>query len=177
MNPNPDTPMLIRSAIDSDAEAIGRIRVRAWRAAYREYMPAEYLANLDATANLDKLRMSLALPQPPFVATVAQIEEEIVAFSIVGASRHRPAADAVELWALNVEPDCWRMGVGRRLVEAASQHAVLGAASRIELWYIEGNAAASSLYESCGFKRTGEARTTSALTGHPLHELAYAKLL
>lgn len=43
----------------------------------------------------------------------------------------------------------------------------------VELWCISGNNVARRLYEESGFKLTGQSRTTSNLTGNPLHELAY----
>lgn len=167
--------MLLRSALPTDADAIGRIRVNAWRSAYRDHLPAAYLAGLDAGANLDALRTALREPKPPFVATVVELAAEVVAFSIVGLPRYQAELETLELWALNVDPNHWHKGFGKRLVLEALRRRTQGTRSKIELWCIKGNHAACSLYESCGFARTGAERTTSTLTGHPLHEVAYAR--
>lgn len=169
--------MKIRPALPTDAEAIGRIRVDAWRAAYPSHMPPEYLASLDPKANLDGLRETLMSPEPPFVLSVAEYDHEVVAFSMSGHPRYQAEPGTFELWALNVDPNCWRKGVGRRLVQEVLKSARRSKPSRVELWCINGNLAAASLYESCGFVRTGAERTTTALTGIPLDEVAYAKAL
>lgn len=168
---------LIRPALSADAEAIGHIRVNAWRAAYRDHMPPEYLANLDPKANLDGLREALASSEPPFALSVAEYDHKVVAFSISGHPRYPAEPDTLELWALNVDPSYWRKGVGKRLVQDLLESAGRSKASRVELWCINGNLAATTLYESCGFIRTGAERTTTALTGAPLNEVAYAKTL
>ncbi|WP_427914902.1 N-acetyltransferase family protein [Ramlibacter sp. MMS24-I3-19] len=169
--------MLVRAALPDDADAIGRIRVNAWRAAYRDYMPATYLAGLDASANLDALRATLRAPTPPYRATVIELGAELVAFSIVGPPRYPSKPGTLELWALNVEPGHWHKGCGKRLMEEALRRPPQRCELRMELWCISGNHAARRLYESCGFVRTGADRSTSTLTGHPLDEVAYAKAL
>lgn len=169
--------MLIRAALPDDSDAIERIRVNAWRAAYRDHMPASYLAGLDARANLGPLRAALGKPNPPLFATVIELGAEAVAFSIVGPPRYPAEPDTLELWALNVDPAHWQRGFGRRLVNAALHRPPQLFASKLELWCIRGNNAARSLYEACGFVRTGAERTTSTLTGYPLDEVAYAAAL
>lgn len=165
--------MQVRAATEADAEAIGHIRVAAWRVAYREFMPSAYLASLDPGQNLKSLKMVLASAEPPFQMRVAEQEGSVVAFTMYGPPRYEARPGTLELWALNVKPEYWRRGVGRVLVREvlnAARHAKL---VRVELWCIEGNVPALSLYESIGFVRTGESRTTSGLTGHSLHEVAY----
>src|SRR5262245_19277381 len=167
--------MLFRLALPSDAEAIGRVRVTAWRAAYRDFMPAEYLAALDPAGNLDSLRSALGSAEPPFVLKVLELDGEVVAFSALGAPRYEAAPRTLELWALYVEPAHWRKGIGRELLLQSLQDARDRGQSTVELWCIKGNRAAIALYEAAGFVPTGIERTTSVLTGHPLCEVAYAR--
>lgn len=168
--------MRIRLATPHDAAAIGDIRVAAWRQAYGAFMPAAFLAALDPSANLDALRLALESTPPPFRMTVAELDGACVGFAILGRPRYAAPESDAELWALNVRPAQWRSGVGRGLMsEALSQAGAQGFAA-VELWCIEGNVPALHLYERCGFKRTGERRTTSSLTGHPLTELAYRRV-
>lgn len=169
--------MNIRPAVPADAEAIGHIRVNAWRAAYGDHMPPEYLASLDPQANLAGLREALASPESRFELAVAECDEKLVGFSISGSPRYAAAPDTLELWALNVDPRSWRKGVGKRLVQETLNLASLAKASRVELWCINGNLPAMALYESCGFVRTGAERTTTSLTGIPLNEVAYVHAL
>jgi ribosomal protein S18 acetylase RimI-like enzyme len=169
--------MFVRSAVPADAEAIGLVRVSAWRAAYREHMPPDYLAKLDPSANLDGLRSALGSSPPPFNLKVVEAQHVVVAFSMLGAPRQATTDGTLELWALNVVPSHWRAGCGKSLVVRALNDAKESGASRIELWCVKGNNAACALYEAAGFVRTGDERSTTVLTGHPLHELAYAREL
>jgi GNAT superfamily N-acetyltransferase len=165
--------MHVRAATAADAEAIGLVRVAAWRAAYRGVMPAEFLDALDPGQNLEGLRAALSAAEPPFGLRVAAVEGAVVAFVTYGAPRYDARPGTLELWALNIAPDHWRRGIGRALVGEVLAAARDAALQRAELWCIEGNVPARSLYESTGFVLTGKGRTNSGLTGHPLHEVAY----
>ncbi len=165
--------MMIRLAAAEDAEAIGRVRVAAWQAAYRAHMPGEYLDALDPRVNLEELRANLASPAPPFVARVAEVDHEVAAFSILGRPRYPADAETLEIWALNVAPSHWRRGIAHALVRQSFDDARSAGALALELWCIAANRAACALYESCGFTRTGQQKTTADLTGHPLHQVAY----
>lgn len=170
-------PMLIRSAQAEDAELIGSIRVAAWRAGYRALLPAAYLAALDPGANIEGLRAALSADTPPFTLRIAEIDRQPVAFSILGRPRYDADPSLAELWALNVHPAFWRKGAGQGLVRQAIVDATEQQFARLELWCMRDNQAARRLYESCSFVPTGQVRTIDALTGYPLHELAYALAL
>jgi GNAT superfamily N-acetyltransferase len=64
-------------------------------------------------------------------------------------------ADAWHLVAMWVRPAARRLGVGTRLVEAATQAARSGGAPALLLWVVETNDAARELYERMGFRATG----------------------
>ena len=165
--------MLLRPANPEDAAFVGAIRVAAWQAAYRGFMPDAYLASLDPSANLDSLRAAVRAETPPFLLRVAEVESQPVAFSILGKPRYAADQSIAELWALNVHPSHWRKGLGQRLVMQARLDAKEQKFAHVELWCIQGNLAAQRLYEACGFQPDGQVRTTSSLTGSPLTELAY----
>lgn len=165
----------LREAEPEDAAAIGKVRVAAWQAAYQGFMPPEYLANLDSRINLSELSESLSRQSPDFTVSVAQQESEIVAFSILGRPRFATSPDGIELWALNVLPEYWRLGIGSQLVERVGNYATDAGFQRIELWCLEGNTPAQQTYVKLGFTQSGRARSSSQLTGHTLHELHYLK--
>lgn len=165
--------MIIRRATERDAEAIALVRVRAWRAAYVEFMPAPFLAKLDATADLPHWRGKLLYQGAEFSVIVAERAGTIVGCAVSGSPRYAAAPGAVELWSVNVDPNDWNSGFGSALVRRAATDAHDYGYSRVELWCISGNTAARSLYAKCGFRETGRERTTSRLTGHPLDEVNY----
>ncbi len=176
---NIPTRLHIRPAQLADAEAVADIRIRAWQAAYREFMPADYLAALDPQDNLDALRSVLQSPAPLFLLKLAEFDGNAVAFSILGAPRNlavantSASAQTLELWALNVEPHYWRKGIAKTLLQECLKDAQSHGASKLQLCCIAENKAARRLYEHCGFIATAQQRTTSVLTGHPLHEVEY----
>jgi GNAT superfamily N-acetyltransferase len=61
--------------------------------------------------------------------------------------RPRPDGDA-ELEALFVEPQAWRKGVGRALVDGCVAEAARGGA---KVLHVIGNPNARSFYDTCGF--------------------------
>lgn len=165
--------MLIRPATSLDAQSVLEIRVAAWKQAYRDFMPAEFLDSLNPTANLDAMQSDLGSKSPPFHMTVAEVHGICVGFSVMGRPRYQAPESVVELRALNVHPAHWRKGVGNRLVSAALSDARNQGYAMVELWCINGNDAACRLYEEAGFTLTGQRRRTTNLTGNPLEEVAY----
>ncbi len=166
----------VRAAHPGDAEAIGRIRVAAWRAAYRGMVPDGYLEQMDPGANLAPLRVRLAEPTDDFRGLVAEAppvaspgNAAVIGWALVGAPRYPAPGNERELWALFVDPAAWRQGAGRALV--ADVLGRVSASNTVGLWCLSANARALEFYDRLGFTRTDQERTTSELTGHPLHEL------
>ena len=170
---SPPLEVSIRRARPSDSEAIGEIRVRAWQAAYPTFMPSAYLSALDPGANLDGLRKLISDDVPLPLVTVAELHGITCGFTLLGAPRMPRDGTTHELWALNVSPAHWRAGIATKLVERALSDANSSGAVEVELWCISGNIPAESLYRRCGFRRTGETRTTNHHTGIPLKETRF----
>lgn len=100
-------------------------------------------------ANPDALALPLAVIERCEV-TVAEVEGSVAGFAVV--QRHD---GFTELDGLFVEPDAWRRGVGRALVEAATHDARRNGHS---LMVITGSEA-RGFYERCGFNSEGPAQT------------------
>ena len=76
-----------------------------------------------------------------------------VAGSVIGFAAILPRDDGnSELDALFVEPEVWRQGIGRALVEHACSAARCVGARSI---HVVGNPHAEAFYRSCGFKMLG----------------------
>ena len=75
---------------------------------------------------------------------------------IAGGYRPDTAVNAVELVSMWTAPAARRTGVGALLVGAVVEWAVENGSSSIGLWVTRGNEPAISLYESLGFRGTGE---------------------
>jgi ribosomal protein S18 acetylase RimI-like enzyme len=157
---------VIRPATPADAEALARVHVRTWQAAYTHLFPAERLAAISVERRAEQFRL-----YPPIVA---EENGEIVGFVSVGASRD-PDADG-ELYAIYVDPAHWRTGVGRALIEAGE--AQLGAEDRrdVVLWVLEDNPRARSFYEAAGWQLDGARRPIEFL-GVEVPEIRFRKRL
>lgn len=166
---------MLRDAEPRDAEAIGQVRVTAWRAAYQKFMPKEFLTALDPANNLAELKERLSNQSSDFILSVAEEYGHVVAFSIVGKPRYEATAKTIELWAVNVSPEYWRRGIGSGLVKRAITYASRSGFESIELWCLKGNTPAQNAYRKLGFVESGQERSSSQLTGNTLHELHYVK--
>lgn len=168
---------MLRSGIPEDAEAIESIRVAAWKTAYSRFMPERFLSELDARKSVESLARRLSLSDKDFSITVAEHNEEVVGFCIVGKPRFETNSNVIELWALNVHPNFWRKSYGAKMTAHVLSSAKRSGFDAIELWCIKGNTPAESAYMQAGFLNTGRERTSSTLTGNPIHEQHFAKNL
>lgn len=150
---------MIRPGTPEDAEAVARVHVESWGAAYEFRGPSF------------EQRVPYHRDFPPIVA---EVDGEIVGFVGVGTSRD-PGTDG-ELFTIYVLPELWGRGIGRRLIEAGEERLrALGHRSVI-LWVLETNAQARRFYESAGWTADGERRPIEIL-GQAVPEVRYAKQL
>ncbi len=129
----------VRLAFVSERASLEAIQ---WRASLRN--PGDRAALL---ANLD----CIELPIEQIEARGVFIAE--VAGAVQGFAAILPRDDGdADLDALFVEPDAWRQGIGRALVEACCAEARATGAKCI---HVVGNPHAEGFYGSCGFKMLG----------------------
>jgi ribosomal protein S18 acetylase RimI-like enzyme len=149
----------IRSAENRDSAAIARIHVEAWRDAYADLLPANYLAQLDPKIEAARWARSLGLG-PNDRTLVAQADDAVIGYASIGGARGR-GSDAGEIYALYVETDWREQGVGRALVETAFARFRQRGLTTAFIWCLEGNTAARGFYMRCGGKLLGERRLES----------------
>jgi GNAT superfamily N-acetyltransferase len=150
--------MQVRAATRADSEAIERIRIRGWQAAYRHVFPPEELDRLP----VDWSRIERSFDEsPPGRATfVAERDGIVIGWALVGPDRDG-GADG-ELYGIYVDPDAWSTGAGRALIERAEQELAGGYAEAI-LWVLAGNERARRFYERAGWRLDGAGRTYERL--------------
>lgn len=147
----------IRAAGAPDAGAIARVRVAAWRAAYRGLMPDVYLdrADLEA-AEAEDLGGRLRNIGDAARISVAEASGQIVGYCAYG----RAAGDTEDLgsgavYDLYVHPDGWRRGVGRRLLVYATEYFKAQGFREASLFVFEANTRARRFYERAGWQPDG----------------------
>lgn len=168
---------MIRPAELGDAEAMGRVHVRAWQAAYRGVMPDEYLDGLSADERAAMWRGRVGRRDVPPVL-VGVVDGEVAGFAAYGAEAvegDEPSGRG-QLYAINLDPVHWGKGVGRALLGRASAALrSLGYAEAV-LWVVPQNARARGLYESEGWVPDG-AEQTDDVFGVQVTDIRYVRRL
>lgn len=150
--------MNLRPAVPDDAMAVALVHVRAWQAAYRGLMPADYLAGLRPEDRAQRYDFASLDPTRP--RTLVAVEADtILGFATVSPARDEDAAGHGELCALYVEPDCWGRGIGQALAAAARAKLYGLGFSNALLWVLTGNARAERFYRADGWTCDGSYRT------------------
>ena len=166
--------MSCRDATPADLDALARINVAAWRAAYAGLMDPTFLESLGAAHALSRLGPALQV-QPPLVV-VAEDAGAIVGFSRFGPSRDSDATSSTgEVFACNVDPQYWRRGFGAQVMTAACARLAQSGYTTCNLWVLERNQRARQFYAALQFKPDGATRVEAAATAYPLRELRYAR--
>jgi GNAT superfamily N-acetyltransferase len=163
----------IRRATPEDAEAIARIQVGTWRAAYRGLVPDAHLEQMSVERSTARHREALA--EGRLEVYLAWEAGEAVGFVGVGSCRDEDADVRMtgEVWGIYVLPSRWRRRVGARLCRFAEQ--ILGARgfSTAVLWVFAGNANARRFYEAMGYAPDGASKILEV--GKPLEAIRYRR--
>lgn len=164
----------VRPAEERDADAIGRIQVESWRAAYSDLLPEETIASFDVEARQQMWRAGLArTPHPGSATFVAVVDDRVVGFVTVGASQSGEGAG--ELYAIYVDPTSWGHGAGRALIVEAERALREHGFAHAVLWVLDGNERAERFYRAAGWVRDG--RKEDVFQGADVVELRYRKTL
>jgi GNAT superfamily N-acetyltransferase len=163
---------VIRIARLDDAAAIAAVHVRGWQAAYRDYLPQDFLDGMSVVRRAQQWTTWLAdLLQ---TTAVSETEAGIVGFVNIGASRDLDASPMTgELMSIYVEPSVWRHNIGRGLVAWATAAAVAREWTMMTLWTIADNTGARAFYERCGWSLDGASKREQ-FAGRLLSQVRYA---
>jgi ribosomal protein S18 acetylase RimI-like enzyme len=156
--------------------------VRSWQEAYKELMPAEFLAALDPRDRAGRYAFEsteegapttlLAVPgeggdgDDPSLTNSGEVrsgsppspEEALLGFVTFGGSRDDDAEGLGEVYALYVDPERHRSGVGRMLMAEARDRLAEAGFGEAILWVLDGNDRARSFYEREGWSPDGATR-------------------
>jgi GNAT superfamily N-acetyltransferase len=169
----PTMTMLIRPAVLSDAAALGRVHVAAWRVAYPHLLPARVL---DALSEEERARRWEGILSTSAAGTlIAEFDGALAGFASIGESRDPDAVPGRtgELYALYVAPEWWSRGMGWGLWAAARQRLLDTGFEEATLWVLEGNARARRFYEQAGLALDPGAVQSVEIDGVKLPEVRY----
>jgi ribosomal protein S18 acetylase RimI-like enzyme len=166
--------MRVRQATAADADAIGRVQVETWVAAYSGLMPDEVVAGFDVEGRQRMWREGFARERRPGSAVfVSEVDGAVVGFVSVGAWEGEEGVG--ELFAIYVSSAHWGTGAGRALIEAAEASMRESGFSEARLWVLEGNERAERFYRAAGWEADG--RKVDTFQGAEVPEIRYRKAL
>lgn len=166
---------MIRRALPTDAGAIAQVHVSSWQEAYRDLMPARYLNALNATLVQREAHWSRLIASGESNTWVAKLDQQVVGWISVGASRDDDAAgaDTGEVMALYVLARYWQTGVGLALWRAGVQDLMERGFERLTLWVLTGNERAIRFYRKAGCVEEAGTERTLERGGVTLMEVRY----
>ena len=151
----------LRPATGADAPALARVQLRAWRAAYRELLPAWLLDGLGERSLASQWASDLARAGPDDSALVAELDGGVVGFAVAGPGTQERGLG--ELFELDVDPAYWGRGVGRALLAGATAALAGLGLDQAVLWVLPGNARARRMYEAAGWVTDGAERDVQVM--------------
>ena len=151
-----------RRAVGADAPRLGEITLAGWRHAYRDVVPADRLAALDAETFAEARRGMIVAPEPTAVYVAERDGAGPVQGYIVVGPPRRPdlsgdrALRTGELATLYLEPSVIGTGAGGTLHDVGVAHLRAAGFERAVLWAFVGNDAALAFYARRGWYADGE---------------------
>jgi GNAT superfamily N-acetyltransferase len=155
----------------ADAEALGRVHVRAWRETYPGLLPGHYLERMSPKLHARRFQQDLMRAMPGRATLLAEGAEGAIGYAhgvlLSGPGR---VADA-EVETLYVLRAAQRSGVGRGLLTACARVLKAEGAASLMLFVLTGNEPARRFYERLGGEAFAE--VASHGWGEDVTETAY----
>lgn len=146
----------IRRATAGDLESILSVHNAAWRRAYRDLFPAEYL---DGDELLERQRRdwteTFAEKNSPAEVHVAEVDGKVIGFS---TNQPGDAPDSVELTGIYVTPSHWSTGIGSALQRDGRDRWRSRGYEEAYLWVAVNNPRAHRSYKKNGWVITEETK-------------------
>ncbi|MBD5779050.1 GNAT family N-acetyltransferase [Pelagicoccus sp. NFK12] len=138
--------MKARRANLEDVDRIAEIHVRSWQEAYKNSLPADFLASLDPSKRAIMWRG--CVENNGFLFVVEDDHSKILGFLNFGRSRDEDLNTATELTAIYLDPQHYGSGIGTtfwKTVEEEIENKI------VFLWVLATNKIGISFYEKKGF--------------------------
>ncbi len=151
--------MIIRLAQMDDAAALARVIVDSGRAAHQGQMPDELLLRVPleeayAESQRNWLRTLHAIADDADAQECIYVAQdasgEVVGLAMGGPPRTETLEQTGEVYVLYILASHQRRGLGRRLVQAVSDHLAQSGTTALEIGCLAANAPARRFYESIG---------------------------
>ena len=150
--------IVVRLATSDDARSIARIKVDAWRFAYRHILDAALLDGLDLEQDALRSRNRIEKASDLDQMWVACDSESVIGYLVVGPNRFPEAPCDGELQAIYVHPSAHRRGVGRKLMQVGVPWMIERGFESMAVFVFRDNPLGVNFYKSLGaqFHDSGE---------------------
>ncbi len=164
---------MLRCAEPGDELAVAAVHVAGWQAGYAGLLPASYLDGLRVEDRAARYTFGDRGPGRP-VTVLAVDDSGVVGFVVTGPARVAANPTRGELYALYVQPERWRQGIGHALLVDARRRLIAEGFVEASLWALEGNERAERFYRADGWRPVG-ARRREHLHGIEVDEVEYRR--
>jgi len=167
--------LLVRQAVETDAEIIASLHIRSWQTAYRGQLPDSLLdgLSLELASRADFWRTHISTqPSARHAIWVSDVDGDLQGFAAHGPARRDDEAGSGELYALYVDPLHWSQGIGGSLLTHATGRLCLEYSSAV-LWVLASNVRARRFYERAGWALDGGTKIENLPDGTELCEVRY----
>ncbi|MET9657957.1 GNAT family N-acetyltransferase [Streptomyces sp. NPDC006510] len=175
--PVPPADVLVRDMTVEDCEAVARVRVRGWQAAYAGLVPQSYLDDMDLAEDAERRRSSFTGG-----STIVNMVAERPGHGVIGWACYGPYREngrrlaRGELYALYVAPEQIGTGSGRALMAEILTRTAAEGFPDLALWVLKENTPARRFYERAGFRPDGAEESFEA-DGVLVPEVRYVRAL
>jgi ribosomal protein S18 acetylase RimI-like enzyme len=168
-----------RFALPCDGPGLAKVQVRSWQAAYRGRIANTYLQGLSVEQKAKDWEKIFQSDDSYTLLAQEKDCQTIVGFVTLGSCRDNDAPQGclLELRAIYIDPDHWRLGLGKKLTRLAMEECRRRKVGRLILWVLESNSEAQLFYQELGFQRDGEEKVDDRIEDCPLVEWRYCRSL
>lgn len=149
--------------------------MRTWQVSYRGLIPQDYLDSFELAPRIIRWEKILNGNTPTGLNnTFVHISDDgvVTGFVSVGSGRDEKSPYPFELYALYVQADLQRQGIGAKLFAAGVEHLKNFDAKGMFLWTLKENKPTRAFYERMGGRVFSEKSEDIGAT--PIVEVAYA---
>ena len=155
-----------RWSTESDAEALARLQMDAWRCAYLGILPTPVIERMTSRRGPRWWRRLARIGSP---ARIIALDGEVMGYATIGRNRAGPGGG--EIYELYLRPESQGVGLGARLFGDARVRLARAGLKGLMVWTLTDNAAGRRFYRALGGVETGTARET--FCGQPIEKTGY----
>lgn len=163
--------MNIRKATITDTQRIAEIHVESWQAAYKEALPADFLASLNLQRREAMWRSCVESDGRLFV--LEGEGSKVIGFLSVSDPRDNDIENATELTAIYLDPKFYGTGIGSAFWRDIERDLTTDC---VYLWVLAANLLGIAFYKKNGFRPDGTKKSFK-IGEQEFEELRYRKAL